>query len=117
MSRRYLNQYRIKLERIGDDEPVTELEYPYDVGRRTKFGGCPDGIHGDVSHPDCDECGDEMYFLAQIDSFEHSGPCKEGDPELTELPKHIDFMFGDAGMLYIFHCFDCGETKAKSGCY
>ena len=26
---------------------------------------------------------------------------------MDKPPKHIDFMFGDIGMIYVFYCFDC----------
>lgn len=42
-----------------------------------------------------------MVFVAQIDSIDGAAPMIIGKPMPT------DYMFGDCGMLYVFHCFDC----------
>src|SRR5947208_1914817 len=100
--RRTLNEYRVKLERVKRGERAVPLDYPDNLGLRTKLGGKPDWIQGDET-PECEECGEPMYFVAQIDSMEHRN---EHNPLMGEPPKHIDFMFGDVGMIYVFYCFD-----------
>ena len=36
---------------------------------------------------------------------------------MKEPPKHIDFMFGDVGMIYVFYCIDCLETRCVQQFY
>lgn len=98
--RRYLNEYRVHLERVGRGESATPTDEP---GLRTKLGGKPSWIQGDAT-PECEECGEPMHFVAQIDSIEHRS---EYNPLMVDPPKHVDFMFGDVGMIYVFYCFDC----------
>jgi hypothetical protein len=107
--RRTLNEYRVKLERVKRGERAVPLVYPDNLGLRTKFGGKPDGIRG-YEIPECEECGESMYFVAQIDSIEHQS---EHNPLMAEPPKHVDFMFGDVGMIYVFYCFDCQRASCK----
>ena len=63
--RRNLNEYRVKLERVKRGEKAVPVNYPKNLGRRTKLGGKPDWIQGDET-PECPQCGDTMYFVAQI---------------------------------------------------
>ena len=67
------------------------------VGRRHKLGGSPDWIQSDKT-PECHSCFARMTFYAQLDSI--------GD----------EFALGDCGMMYIFICFECGETKMVVQC-
>ncbi|WP_055336426.1 hypothetical protein [Ralstonia solanacearum] len=63
-----------------------------DIGRRHRLGGRPDFIQSpDV--PKC-SCGKEMSFYAQLDSI------------------NDEFVLADCGMIYVFVCFDCLETKS-----
>lgn len=63
------------------------------VGRRHKLGGLPDWVQQpDV--PTCPSCHQSMTFYGQLDSV--------GD-EMT---------IADVGMVYVFVCFDCYETKS-----
>jgi hypothetical protein len=63
------------------------------VGRRHKLGGVPDWVQpSDV--PECPSCKQTMTFYGQLDSV--------GD-EMT---------LADVGMVYVFVCFDCYETKS-----
>lgn len=112
-TRRGLNEYRVKLERVKRGERAVPLDYPENLGLRTKLGGKPDWIQSDET-PDCPECGDTMYFVAQIDSIEHQS---KHNPLMKRPPKHIDFMFGDVGMIYVFYCFDCMELESVQQCY
>jgi len=72
---------------------------------RSKFGGTPDWIQGEEV-PGCSRCGAQMSFVAQIDSID----AVSANPE-------DDFMFGDCGMIYVFHCFECLESSAVTQYY
>lgn len=85
-----------KLERPGQ----TQKDYfPYagvegkNYGKRNKLGGEPDWIQGDNT-PSCPSCGKRMTFYGQLDSVNDR------------------IMIDDAGMIYVFYCFDCGVTSA-----
>ena len=106
--RRNLNEYRVKLERVSKGERAVPLDGPENLGKRTKFGGEPDWIQGEDT-PECPECGEAMYFVAQIDSFESE--------VMDDPPKHIDFTFSDAGMIYVFYCFDCLNVQSLQQFY
>lgn len=62
------------------------------VGHRHRIGGDPDWIQL-PQEPKC-SCGREMTFYCQLDSI--------GDGHIL----------GDCGMIYVFVCFDCLETKS-----
>jgi hypothetical protein len=72
-------------------------------GKRTKLGGEPEWIQSDHT-PVCDSCTEKMVFIAQIDSIGMDDAFQE-------------YMFGDVGMIYLFYCFDCLETKSIFQCY
>lgn len=63
-----------------------------EIGKRSKLGGKPDWIQSSEV-PIC-SCGKEMSFYGQLDSI--------GDAVIL----------ADCGMIYIFVCFDCFETKS-----
>jgi uncharacterized protein YwqG len=63
------------------------------VGTRHKLGGVPDFIQN-KEYPKCPDCGETMTFYAQLDSL------------------NDDFCIADVGMIYIFICFECLETKS-----
>ncbi|SET02192.1 MULTISPECIES: DUF1963 domain-containing protein [unclassified Variovorax] len=63
-----------------------------DIGKRHRLGGKPDFIQSSEI-PKC-SCGKEMTFYAQLDSI------------------NDDYVIGDCGMVYVFICFDCLETKS-----
>jgi hypothetical protein len=86
--------FKIKLEPVTADAKKME---PFkwardDIGSRHKIGGDPDFIEG-MESPTCD-CGVEMTFYAQLDSLNEK------------------YNIGDAGMIYIFLCFDCFISKS-----
>lgn len=92
-----LKEYSLELTPREAEAPVIDR---LPVGKRSKLGGWPDWIQADAT-PLCAKCGEEMSFIAQIDSFEDdSSPEKPG------------FVFGDGGMLYVFHCFWCRKGIA-----
>ena len=62
------------------------------AGKASKLGGVPDWIQG-AEWPSC-SCGTEMSFYGQLDSI--------GD----------DYNLADCGMIYVFVCFGCFETKS-----
>ena len=53
-------------------------------------------------------------FESHLDSIEHES---EHNPLMKKPPRHIDFMFGDVGMIYVFYCFDCMELQSLQQCY
>lgn len=63
-----------------------------DIGKRHRLGGEPDFIQNDTA-PVC-SCGKTMSFYAQLDSI------------------NDEFILDDCGMIYVFVCFDCLETKS-----
>jgi hypothetical protein len=82
-------------------EPMTEEasklpKYEWadeEMGTRHQLGGEPEYM--DVNeYPSCNDCGERMTFYAQLDSV------------------NDEFDIADCGMIYVFICFDCFETKS-----
>ena len=63
-----------------------------DIGSRSKLGGEPSWLQ-DPDVPAC-SCGEPMTFYGQLDSI--------GD----------DLVLADCGLIYVFVCFGCFETKS-----
>ncbi|HEY8259790.1 MAG TPA: hypothetical protein VIG55_01140 [Methylosinus sp.] len=63
-----------------------------EIGKRHRLGGRPDFILS-PNTPKC-SCGKEMTFYAQIDSI------------------NDEFVLADCGIVFVFVCFDCIETKS-----
>ena len=63
------------------------------IGNRWKIGGKPDFIQNEL-WPKCPSCGEKMAFYAQLDAI--------GD----------GYDIADCGLVYVFMCFDCYETKS-----
>ena len=80
-------------------------------GNRTQLGGKPTWIQGNQT-PICEQCQRGMTFVAQIDSL---------SAEESEMGKILaekkSFMFGDVGMIYLFWCEKCFETKSLIQCH
>ena len=93
---------------IGDEIP----RYEY-LGRRTKLGGDPDWDQNDEI-PVCDNCKQSMTFVAQVDSVEHES--NSNPHSVSALSEERKWMFGDVGMIYVFFCFGCLETKSVFQC-
>lgn len=116
-----LPEFRVTLTRMKKDETADPIgdEIPlYDhLGRRTKLGGEPDWDQGE-DVPVCEGCKKKkkkkMTFVAQIDSVEHQS--KSNPHSVSALSKDQKWMFGDVGMIYVFFCFGCGETKSVFQC-
>ncbi len=62
------------------------------IGRRHRIGGEPDWIQ--EAEPQTCTCGKNMTFYAQLDSL--------GDK----------VCLGDCGMIYVFICLDCLQSKS-----
>lgn len=64
-----------------------------EVGTRHRLGGEPDFLQqSDI--PCCPSCNEKMSFYAQLDSI------------------NDDLCIGDCGMIYVYVCFECVETKS-----
>src|SRR5262249_3532456 len=88
-------------------QPIPEHDVdPKALGRRSKFGGQPSWIQNDET-PTCPDCGKSMVFVAQLDSIGFDPP---------DGVEAQDFMFGDVGLIYVFFCFDDGETRSIFQC-
>jgi uncharacterized protein YwqG len=114
MPEKVLPEIKVTLTRCQPGEKAVPLEYPRNLGLRTKLGGDPEWIQGENT-PDCPSCKKPMTFVAQIDSAEH---WSKTNP-LSREPgrEQQDYMFGDVGMIYVFFCFECLETKSVFDCY
>ena len=102
-----LREYRIKFEKAPDGRPA--LPDPEALGLRSKLGGEPDWCQN-PEVPECPACKSAMSFVAQLDSMEHDS--KDNPHAIDCLSDQQQYMFGDVGMIYVFMCFDCNETKS-----
>jgi uncharacterized protein YwqG len=106
-----LREYRIKFEKVPNGKKA--VPDPRKLGVRSKLGGKPDWEQG-AEIPKCPNCKKPMTFIAQIDSMEHD---EEHNPHAIDcLSDSQQYMFGDVGMIYVFLCFDCMETKSVIQC-
>jgi len=64
-----------------------------EIGTRHQLGGTPQFIQQE-DFPFCPECEDQMTFYGQLDSI------------------NDDYCIADCGMIYVFVCLDCNETKS-----
>ena len=76
------------------------------LGHRTKLGGEPHWVQMDET-PACDDCQMAMTFIGQIDSI-----AMQSNALGKTLMAKKSFMFGDAGMIYVFLCTGCYKAKA-----
>lgn len=112
--RKRLPEVRVLLERVKRGTRAVPLDYPANLGLRTKLGGEPDWIQSDET-PVCESCGEPMDFVAQIDSIEHEN--KNNPLSKSALGHQQDYMFGDVGMIYVFFCFGCLQPTCLSQDY
>jgi uncharacterized protein YwqG len=105
-----LREYKVALTKCAPGEHAVDLDSVNNLGLRTKLGGEPDWEQNN-EHPDCPSCTTPMSFVAQIDSIEH---WSDANPHSRNPigQGRSDFMFGDVGMIYVFFCFDCLESKS-----
>lgn len=106
-----LREYRIQFEKVPDGQRAFPDEN--NLGIRSKLGGEPNWCQY-PEIPKCKGCKEKMSFVAQIDSMEHD---EDHNPHRIDcLSDEQQYLFGDVGMLYIFVCFDCLETKSILQC-
>jgi uncharacterized protein YwqG len=66
---------------------------PDEIGTRHQLGGEPFFLQ-EEAFPSCPSCNKKMTFYAQLDSI------------------NDEFQIADCGMVYVFICFYCNETKS-----
>jgi hypothetical protein len=64
-----------------------------EVGKRHQLGGKPQFLQNE-NWPDCPCCKNKMSFYGQLDSI------------------NDEFLLADCGIVYVFVCFECNETKS-----
>ncbi len=103
-------QLSVQLKAIGK----TKVKMPVKTamsGERTKLGGKPDWIQGEET-PICKRCRQPMTFVGQIDSI---GAAES--PLGHSLNKAGAFLFADCGMIFVFWCRGCNDTRSVLQCY
>ena len=100
MAPKQLPPFRLVLQPLTDEAQALLLRPSYvdaAVGTRHRLGGAPDLPRDlDVDWPTCPQGDGAMSFYAQLD----------GVPSATE------FDLADAGLIFVFVCFDCFEVQA-----
>ena len=89
-------EYKLELLPVGEQSKAERhfSEYCWDkLGTRFKIGGKPDFIQ-ESDIPECPNCRKKMKFYAQLDTIGEK------------------YDIGDSGLIYVFFCFDCCETKS-----
>src|SRR4051794_30722207 len=75
-------------------ENLPEFKWaPPELGHRHRLGGEPEWLQGDAT-PACRECGERMTFYGQLDSVSD------------------EFALADAGLVYVFVCFNDFQAQA-----
>lgn len=92
---RIIPPFRLKTEPLNDEaKNLSPFKWASaDVGNRHQLGGNPSFIQNE-DWPHCPNCRQTMSFYGQLDSI------------------NDDLSIADCGMIYIFLCFDCNETKS-----
>lgn len=65
-----------------------------EIGKRHQLGGPPARPIGDERWPHCRDCQERMTFYGQLDSI------------------NDEFCIADAGLIYVFICFNCNEVES-----
>jgi len=91
---RFFTQTNLSFVRSHNEEAIKDAF--------VKIGGLPDWIQNE-EYPKCNECGNTMIFVCQINSAES---IYNGEDTL---------MFGDSGKLYVFAC--CNSVATIMQCY
>jgi hypothetical protein len=85
---------RIDLRASPEAEQLPGFEWAVaEAGRRHQLGGEPGWLQGDAT-PVCRECGESMTFYGQLDSI------------------NDDIVLADAGLVYVFVCFNAFQAQA-----
>ena len=108
-----LREYKVTVVRCRPNEHAVDPDAPANPGLRTKLGGEPTWEQGE-EHPECPSCFTKMSFVGQIDSIEHWS--NKNPNSVNPLKGEQDFMFGDVGLIYVFFCFDCLQSKSVFQC-
>jgi hypothetical protein len=100
MTSRRIPAFRLVAEPL--DAEAASLE-PFkwaggDIGKRHQLGGEPLTLQGESS-PRCPSCRKDMTFYGQLDSLSD------------------DVCLADCGLVQVFVCFDCFETKSRLTTY
>jgi hypothetical protein len=95
--------FRIIAEPMSGNVP--DPKDPKSLGRRSKFGGQPTWEQEDET-PTCPQCGKSMAFIAQLDSIGFDQRDTAAEP----------YVFGNVGLIYVFFCFEDGETHSVFQC-
>jgi len=87
--------FRLIAEPLNDEaKQVQGFRWAADqVGKRHRLGGQPNFLQ-QPDWPSCPSCQERMTFYGQLDSI--------GDTTTI----------ADCGMIYVFICLDCNETKS-----
>jgi hypothetical protein len=64
-----------------------------EIGKRHQLGGEPSFIQP-ANYPTCGDCGETMSFYGQLDSI------------------NDEFILADAGLVFVFVCFECFTTTS-----
>ena len=105
-----LKDYKIQFVKPDSIEQSIDTKA---YGLRSKLGGKPSWEQNDET-PICKSCKTPMTFIGQIDSMEQNSP--DNPHSIDSIQYEQDYMFGDAGLIYVFFCFDCLETASVFQC-
>ena len=110
----YVSEYPVPLEEQKVSHRwLKENEYPgtkeieqrlLSQKKKHQLGGAPLWIQ-DVEHISCVQCGQEMEYIAMVDTELYIG--EDGFRERGH-------MFGDSGTLYTFVCRECGLFASRA---
>jgi len=106
---RELKEFRLQFERVPKGDELGES----DLGLRSKLGGKPAWEQAEEI-PACPGCLRPMTFVGQIDSIEVDS--KQNPHRVDSLSDRAEYVFGDVGLIYIFFCFECCESKSVFQC-
>ena len=98
MAPKQLPPFRLVLQPLTDEAQALLLRPSYvdpAVGARHRLGGAPD-LPREVDWPTCPQGDGAMSFYAQLDG----------------VPAATAFDLADAGLIFVFVCFDCFEVQA-----
>ena len=95
---RTLPAFKLVPEPLSDEAREAMKPLPYvepEIGTRHRLGGEPDFIQQEKV-PVCPQCQQPMTFYAQLDA----------------VGQDSEYDIADAGLIYVFLCFDDFEAKA-----